>query len=289
MSGILKNNYIMAIIRSLAVGKARKSAGNVTYRTVRGRTILSEKVGPRAEGGATRLPNEGLLQNRTLSIISQYMRIHSTDIEVSFNRTRYGSRRNYYMKLNYPVFRDMVSGYAIEEGMSDSELDAAVGEWAAANQNRLLRVSLQGFDRVYQNGVWSSDDNPVSGGATNDIAVGQLSTTVGANVMTAPIAATQEFASGARIVRGAGRVNMRISTLPAGVKASQITYLGAGGAPISQPITVTVSSSTSGNLVFDAPELTEAMYIVGFRIGQTYYRLTSAYVRDNTEAPDPGA
>lgn len=33
----------MAIIRSLAVGKARKSAGNITYQTVKGRTIAREK------------------------------------------------------------------------------------------------------------------------------------------------------------------------------------------------------------------------------------------------------
>lgn len=33
----------MAIIRSLAVGKARKSAGNLTYQTVKGRTIAREK------------------------------------------------------------------------------------------------------------------------------------------------------------------------------------------------------------------------------------------------------
>lgn len=33
----------MAIIRSLAVGKAKKSAGNLTYQTVKGRTIAREK------------------------------------------------------------------------------------------------------------------------------------------------------------------------------------------------------------------------------------------------------
>lgn len=36
--------YTMAIIRSLAIGKGSKSAGNITFRTVRGRTIVSEKL-----------------------------------------------------------------------------------------------------------------------------------------------------------------------------------------------------------------------------------------------------
>lgn len=44
----------MAIIRSLAVGKARKSAGNITYTTIDGRTIIREKPvfvrNPRTEG-----------------------------------------------------------------------------------------------------------------------------------------------------------------------------------------------------------------------------------------------
>lgn len=33
----------MAIVKSLAIGKARKSAGNLTYQTVKGRTIAREK------------------------------------------------------------------------------------------------------------------------------------------------------------------------------------------------------------------------------------------------------
>lgn len=39
---------IMAIVRSLAVGKSTRSAGQFTYRTVRGRTIVSQKRGPDA-------------------------------------------------------------------------------------------------------------------------------------------------------------------------------------------------------------------------------------------------
>lgn len=39
---------IMAIVRSIAVGKSTRSAGQFTYRTVRGRTIVSQKRGPDA-------------------------------------------------------------------------------------------------------------------------------------------------------------------------------------------------------------------------------------------------
>ena len=40
--------YIMAIVRSLAIGKSTRSAGQLTFRTVRGRTIVSQKRGPDA-------------------------------------------------------------------------------------------------------------------------------------------------------------------------------------------------------------------------------------------------
>lgn len=39
---------IMAIVRSLAIGKSTRSAGQLTFRTVRGRTIVSQKRGPDA-------------------------------------------------------------------------------------------------------------------------------------------------------------------------------------------------------------------------------------------------
>lgn len=42
MRAVLKH-YIMAIIRSMGVGKARNSAGNLTYQTIKGRTIAREK------------------------------------------------------------------------------------------------------------------------------------------------------------------------------------------------------------------------------------------------------
>ena len=38
----------MAIVRSLAIGKSTRSAGQLTFRTVRGRTIVSQKRGPDA-------------------------------------------------------------------------------------------------------------------------------------------------------------------------------------------------------------------------------------------------
>lgn len=277
----------MAIINSLAVGKARKSAGNLTYRTVRGRTIASAKVGKRSTGEATRVPGEGLLQNQVMAVISQFMRIHSSDIAVSFNRTRYGSQRNYFMKLNYQAFRSMVISGTIAEGMSDSELDTGVAVYATANPTVIVRVRLTGFTSKYMTGEWTSADNPISGGANVDLAKGKLTTTVGGDTLTAPVASTIQFNAGAKIVRGAGSVSMVISSLPGSITASDVSYLGPNGIAITPAVTVTIVSSVPGKLVMTVPALTEAQNVVGVKIKNLYYRLTSAYINNSEEAPDP--
>lgn len=277
----------MAIINSLAVGKARKSAGNLTYRLVRGRTIASEKIGARPKDGTTRAPGEGLLQIQVLAVISAFMRIHKTDIQVSFNKTKYGSQRNFFMKINYKAFKTMVQSAALVEGMTDEEINTAVGVWATANPNQIVRVRLAGFDSVYLNKAWSSDDNPISGGSKDDLSKGEISTVVGEDTLTAPCAASLNFHAGAKIVRAAGVATINISTLPAAVTAGQISYLTSGGVAVTPAPTVVVKSSAAGKLVLEVSALTEEQKALGLKIQDTYYRLTSAYVKTGGEAPDP--
>lgn len=278
----------MAIINSLAVGKARKSAGNLTYRLVRGRTIASEKIGARPKDGNTRAPGEGPLQLQVLAVISAFMRIHKTDIQVSFDRTRYGSQRNYFMKMNYVAFKTMVLEGILVEGMNDDELNAAVGNWATANPNQILRVRLQGFDTKYLTGTWNSSDNPISGGATGDLSKGELSTVVGSDTLTAPVAASLNFHTGAKIVRGTGTVTMNISTLPAGIAAADVVYYKAGQVTVTPAPTVTITTSEKGKLVMSVTALTADQGALGLKIKDTFYRLTSAYVKTGGEAPNPG-
>lgn len=152
----------MSIIRSMGVGSARKSMGNVTYRTVRGRTIGSQKVANRP---LTRAEDVSL-QQFAFGLISRYMTLHAADIQVSFNKTKYGSERNYFVKINFPELRSAFtslyrSGQTSVDAISDAQIEAAVLAFVQNNPTSIYRVKKTGFPAVYLTGEWSSDDNPI--------------------------------------------------------------------------------------------------------------------------------
>lgn len=164
----------MAIIRSLGIGRGRKSAGNVTYRTVRGRTIASEKVGERPT--SFEYSGAQLQRQAIFSFISRFIRIHSESIDVSFSPTRYGSARNRFTKVNYAPMSEVALGLAENptevDMLSDAEIDAAVGAYATANPTSIRRVDLRGEAIVYLAGPWSEEENPEPGGTPELFTVG---------------------------------------------------------------------------------------------------------------------
>lgn len=90
----------MAIVRSLAIGKARKSAGNLTYQTVKGRTIAREKPlhvanpdTPAQQAQRNRMRNAVAAWRAWFNILSPYF----TYI------LGYGSAYNEFVRLNLPI------------------------------------------------------------------------------------------------------------------------------------------------------------------------------------------
>lgn len=85
----------MAIVQSLAIGKSVKSAGNLTYKTVRGRCIASQRI--------TQNKSNTLLQSAQRSIFAQAVKI-ATLMQVYINncyeKSKYGSARNAFMNVN---------------------------------------------------------------------------------------------------------------------------------------------------------------------------------------------
>ena len=147
----------MAIINSMGVGRSRKSMGNVTYRTVRGRTIGSQK---RSGDVVTRTPNAMQEQSRALfRAISMYVSLHRSDVNASFDKTRYGSQGNYFMKLNKQAIRAAVSG-VIYGNSSMEEIVSAIETYATENPKSIFRVKKSGVPPVYLTGAWESSDNP---------------------------------------------------------------------------------------------------------------------------------
>lgn len=272
----------MAIINSLGVGRGRKSAGNLTYRTVRGRCIASQK---REKTGN---PSGSIsVAQATFSIISTFMRAHASDIDVSFAKSTYGSQRNAFYKLNKSALRAAVNALAVTYSAnktrpSITEIDAAVGSYATDNPTAIVRVNLPGFDQVYMDGAWSSDDNPISGGAVNELGAGTVATVSADYNYTAPVSASLKFYSGAKIVRDAGTVTITCAGIPAGVAASAIKYLTAGGSVIDSITITSVASSSAGRIQYTAPAIEDSVNALAVRISNVYVRLTSAYVQEST-------
>lgn len=85
----------MAIINSLAIGKSYKSAGNLTYKTVRGRTIASQRITQNTSNTAA----QGAQRSR-FGATAQCMQLFLLYVNNFFEKTKYGSARNQYVKVN---------------------------------------------------------------------------------------------------------------------------------------------------------------------------------------------
>lgn len=150
----------MAIINSMGVGRARKSMGNVTYRTVRGRTIGSQRV--QAGGAVTRVPTAGQASRRSVfAMISRFAALHSSDIKVSFDRTRYGSERNCFMRVNYDALRAAIVG--LPSTATDTDVSAAIASYAEEHPTAIYRVKRAGLPVEYLTGEWVTTSNPATG------------------------------------------------------------------------------------------------------------------------------
>lgn len=85
----------MAIVNSLAIGKSRKSAGNLTYKTVRGRTIASQRI---TENKSNTIA-QGVQRNR-FAMASQAISMCQLYVNYAYEKSKYGSARNEFMKTN---------------------------------------------------------------------------------------------------------------------------------------------------------------------------------------------
>ena len=272
----------MAIVNSLGIGRSRKSAGNLTYRTVRGRCIASQ----RREKTGNPSGNISIAQ-ATFSIISTFIRTHASDIDVSFNKSTYGSARNNFYKKNKSSLAAAVASLASDYSDSNNkpsaaDIDAAVAAYAGKNQTAIIRVDLQGYDIVYLTGAWSSDDNPIAGGGVNELGHGTASVQVSSDTLEAPVSCSLNFYAGAKIVRDAGTATIACKGLPAGVEVGQIKYLTNTGSPVSSLSVTSVTTSVAGRIVFVAPAIISSNNVVAVQIGNVYVRLTSAYVKQGS-------
>lgn len=155
---------IMAIVNGYQNSRWRKSVGNVTFRYTRGRIIASEKI----QEATTRVPTSFQTQRQfVFGLINRFSRAHAADINMSFDKSKYGSERNMFFRLNYAALGDALlplyetSGGNLDQ-ISDAQIEEAVTDYATDNPTRIYRVKKAGFPTKYLSGEWSSTDNPIS-------------------------------------------------------------------------------------------------------------------------------
>ena len=278
----------MAIINSMGVGRSKKSMGNVTYRVVRGRTIGSQKRSKGVSGAVTRGVT-GSIRKPLFAMINSFMKAHDTDIQVSFNKSTYGSQRNYFFSQNYGALSAALQALAVSASNSgviplESEVESAITAYATANPTAIYRVKLAGFDNVFMTGAWDSADNPVSGGSQDGLGSGtaQVLEAGGTYKYNAPIAISTLQHSGAKIVHLGGAVQIKGAAIPAGITSGQIIYHTPTGV-VSPAVTITNVTSVAGQLDYTTNELAESQNAIAVQIGSVYIRLTSAYVRTEVD------
>lgn len=131
----------MAIINSLAIGKSVKSAGNLTYKTVRGRTIASQRI-------TQNKSNTPFQQNQRqlFAKVSESMKLLQQYIDVCYEKSKYGSSRNAFFSVNKRFTLGNLVGEIVEGivPLSDGMLSALTEE-PIRQLSILSSGSLAGF------------------------------------------------------------------------------------------------------------------------------------------------
>lgn len=249
----------------MGVGRSRKSMGNVTYRTVRGRTIGSQKRGADV---VTRAPNPIQEQGRALfRAISMYISLHRADVNASFDKTKYGSQGNYFMKLNKQAIRAALSG-VIYRNSPMEEIVSAIETYATENPNSIFRVKKSGVPPVYLSGAWESSDNPAPiippTGVQVNGAAGQKSA---AFVASTPLLGAVESTTACVITDS--------DAVFSGLTAASITPYTADGTALKdgasiKDVVASVNSISFNLTVEDAVSGGKAIH--AFKIGSAFYQ-----------------
>lgn len=239
--------------------------GNVTYRTVRGRTIGSQK---RGSDPVTRVPNPLQEETRVLfRAMSMYVALHRADINASFDKTKYGSQGNYFMKVNKEAIRLAISGTVGINSPIDIVV-SAIETYAEENPTSIYRVKKSGYPIKFLTGAWSSSDNPTppvppTGVTINGVA-GQKNVSF---VASTPQLAPADKATPMSITDSSGSFT--------GVTSAQLTPYDSAGASLNDSVQFTnivandkdISFTMTVNSVLEGGQPVHAV-----KIGTLYYQ-----------------
>lgn len=222
----------MAKVYSHSESRAKGSVGMTTYRYVRGKVVQSQKIAPwdpavEQVGNATRWNERTAL----LGLISLWCSAHAQSIINSFNRTKGGSQRNYFMKKNYAPLRMALNELAIEYAATRVAPDLvaiedAIGAYAALHPNTIYRIKKSGYDIAFLANNWDDADDPAK-----PVLIDSMNTTLDSDYQL-----TKVVLIGSNISQA---VKMRF----AGAPLDGVLVISAGGAraeftPATAPVVI---------------------------------------------------
>lgn len=139
----------MAIISSTAIGSGQKSAGVLTYRRTRGRTIASQRVVTNKSNTAAQASQRKLFRH-----VSHIMSVLAFIINRSTEKSKYGSQRNNFFKNNSVAFFEpgddvlgVIGAQATPYDMVKKMVETLNGEpllWTIGTGNGLVTPSADG-------------------------------------------------------------------------------------------------------------------------------------------------
>lgn len=206
----------MAIIQSTAIGNGKKSAGVLTYRRQRGRTIASQRI----------LTNNSktvkqVAQRTAFALASKAIAVAAPLVDVTFTKSKYGSARNNFFKLNKA---------ALMEGFKDyhQEIHAPYQLYEAIyNKNAFV---------TFGNGKLQVSKTNTSAFAASGIGIKKdaVSLSMVAVLLNGKVEVKQADLNGSNVTVGSANFNINVQ--------------GGEGADLLSPISISIigeSSNTS--------------------------------------------
>ena len=105
----------MAVINSTAVGAGTKSAGELTYRHTRGRTIASRRI----RENKSNTPAQSM-QRSSFTYMAKIMLLFAGYIDAAFEKSKYGSARNSFSSINKSLQGNFDVNKEFVEGQQDA-------------------------------------------------------------------------------------------------------------------------------------------------------------------------
>lgn len=144
----------MAIISSTAIGNGKKSAGVLTYRRQRGRTIASQRILTNSSK-----TEKQVAQRTEFAVVSKAIAMAAPLVDVTFAKSRYGSARNNFFKINKAALMEGFKNYR-QEIHAPYQLYEAINKKDAfvTFGNGKLQVSHNGAESFSASGLGIKKD-----------------------------------------------------------------------------------------------------------------------------------